>query len=144
MSDSLQPYIQSMEFSRPEHWTGEPFPSPGYLPIPGIKPRSPALQADSLPAEPQWKPNRLVCCDKGDFSVSSGDSLRKLLVAMKDKNCFAGLNIYWQDLLKSCVPSQLEADPASFKPLTMGHLEFLLLKEWSYHLTFKTGVNQCY
>ena len=33
-----------------------PFPSPGDLPNPGIKPRSPALQADSLPAEPQGNP----------------------------------------------------------------------------------------
>ena len=32
------------------------FPSPGDLPNPGIKPRSPTLQADSLPAEPQGKP----------------------------------------------------------------------------------------
>ena len=32
------------------------FPSPGDLPNPGIKPRSPILQADSLPAEPQGKP----------------------------------------------------------------------------------------
>ena len=45
-----------MEFSRPEAWDGLPFPSPGDLPNPGIKPRSPALQADSLPAEPQGKP----------------------------------------------------------------------------------------
>ena len=36
--------------------SGNPFPSPGDLPNPGIKPRSPALQADSLPAEPQGKP----------------------------------------------------------------------------------------
>ena len=47
--------IQSMEFSRPEHWSGEPFPSPGDLGNPGIKPRSPTLQADSLPAGSQWK-----------------------------------------------------------------------------------------
>ena len=32
------------------------FPSPGDLPNPGIEPRSPALQADSLPPEPQGKP----------------------------------------------------------------------------------------
>ena len=32
------------------------FPSPGDLPNPGMKPRSPGLQADSLPAEPQGKP----------------------------------------------------------------------------------------
>ena len=49
-------YIQSMEFSRPEYWSGEPFPSPGDLPSPGIEPRSPALQTNSLPAEPQGKP----------------------------------------------------------------------------------------
>ena len=47
---------QSMEFSRPEYWSGEPFPSPGDLPNPGIKPRSLTLQADSLPAEPPGKP----------------------------------------------------------------------------------------
>ena len=45
-----------MEFSRPEYWSGQPFPSPGDLPNPGIKPRSPVLQADSLPAEPPGKP----------------------------------------------------------------------------------------
>ena len=44
-----------MESSRPEYWSGYPFPSPGDLPNPGIKPRSPALQAESLPAEPQGK-----------------------------------------------------------------------------------------
>ena len=44
-----------MEFSRPEYWSGLPCPSPGDLPTPGIKPRSPPLQADSLPAEPQGK-----------------------------------------------------------------------------------------
>ena len=44
-----------MEFSRPEYWNGEPLPSTGGLPNPGIKPRSPTLQVDSLPAEPQEK-----------------------------------------------------------------------------------------
>ena len=33
----------SMEFSRPEYWSGWPFPSPGVLPDSGIEPRSPAL-----------------------------------------------------------------------------------------------------
>ena len=45
-----------MEYSRPEYWSGYPFPYPGDLPNPGIKPRSPALQVDSLPAEPPRKP----------------------------------------------------------------------------------------
>jgi len=47
---------QSVELSRPEYWSGWPFPSPGDLPNPGIEPRSPALQVDSLPAEPPGKP----------------------------------------------------------------------------------------
>ena len=45
-----------MEFSRTEYWSGLPFPSPRDLPNPGTELRSPALQADSLPAEPQGKP----------------------------------------------------------------------------------------
>ena len=45
-----------MEFSRPEYWSGQPFPSPEDLPNPGMEPRSPRLQADSLPAEPPGKP----------------------------------------------------------------------------------------
>ena len=48
-----------MEFSRPEYWSGWPFPSPGDLPKPGIQSRSPALQVDSLPAEPQGSPRTL-------------------------------------------------------------------------------------
>ena len=38
----------SMEFSRQEYWNGLPFPSPGDLPNPGIKPISPTFQVDSL------------------------------------------------------------------------------------------------
>ena len=53
VSDSLRSHGLSMGFSRPEYWSGKPFPSPGDLPNPGIEPRSPALQADSLPTEPQ-------------------------------------------------------------------------------------------
>ena len=45
----------SMGFSRQEYWSGLPFPSPGDLPDPGIKPRSLALQADALSSEPPGK-----------------------------------------------------------------------------------------
>ena len=43
-------------FSRQEHWSGLLCPPPGHLPNPGIKPRSPALQADSVPSDPPVKP----------------------------------------------------------------------------------------
>ena len=49
-----------MKFSRPEYWSGQPFPSPGGLPNPGIEPISPSLQVESLPAEPQRKPKKTL------------------------------------------------------------------------------------
>ena len=52
----------SMGFSRQEYWSGLPFPSPRDLPDPGIKPRSPALQADALTSEPPWKPPGFQYC----------------------------------------------------------------------------------
>ena len=50
----------SMGFPRQKYWSGLLFPSPGDLPDPVIKPRSPILQADSLPPEPPGKPSRTL------------------------------------------------------------------------------------
>ena len=50
----------SVELSRQEYWSGLPFPSPGNLPDPGIKPTfpvSPALQAESVQPELPGKPH---------------------------------------------------------------------------------------
>ena len=62
----------SMGFSQQEYWSGLPFPFPEDLPDPGIKPRSPALQADALPSEPPGK--SLSCvqifCNPMDCSPS--------------------------------------------------------------------------
>ena len=49
-----------MGFSRQECWSGLPFPSPGDLPDPEIKPGSPALQADALPSESPGKPYKEI------------------------------------------------------------------------------------
>ena len=51
-----------MGFSRQGYWNSLSFPSPGDLLDPGIEPRSPALQADSLPTELPGKPQRTVRC----------------------------------------------------------------------------------
>ena len=63
MSDSswshgLQPtgFLCPWGFSRQEYWSGLPCPPPGDLPNPGIEPRSPELQTDSLPTERPGKP----------------------------------------------------------------------------------------
>ena len=75
---------QTIEFSRPEYWSGQPFPSSGNIPNPGIEPRFPTLQAESLPVEPQRKPLRILIArnylidfssDQFSHSVVS-DSLR--------------------------------------------------------------------
>ena len=63
--------IQSMNSSRPEYWSKEPFPSPGDHPNPGIESRSPTLQADSLPAESLGKPKN---SGVGSLSLSRGSS----------------------------------------------------------------------
>ena len=71
----------SMRFSRQEYWSGYPLPSPGGLPDPGIEPRPPALQAESLLSEPPGKPqfksawwqiNLLLDCKISDSSLVSG------------------------------------------------------------------------
>ena len=63
VSDSWRPHalqparlLCPQRFSRQEYWSGLPCPSPRDLPNPGIEPRSPTLQMDSLPSEPQEKP----------------------------------------------------------------------------------------
>ena len=63
VSDSLQPHglypakhLCPWGFFRQEYWSGWPCLPPGDLPNPGIEPRSPALQVDSLPSEPSGKP----------------------------------------------------------------------------------------
>ena len=56
LCDPMNQMVWSVEFSRPEYWSAQPFPYPEYHPNPEIKPRSPALQGDSLPAEPPEKP----------------------------------------------------------------------------------------
>ena len=68
VSDSLQPHelhpaslFCPWGFSKQEYWSGLPCPPPGDLLNPGMEPRPPALQADSLPAEPPGKP-----CVKGN------------------------------------------------------------------------------
>ena len=70
----------SMGFSRQEYWSGLPFPSPGDLPDPGIKPGSPALQADALSSEPPGKPKKSLYNKKG-FNISGSYNNHKYLYA---------------------------------------------------------------
>ena len=73
LSDSLRPpraiACQAplvVGFPRQEYWSGWPFLSPADLPDPGIEPRSPAWQEDSLPSEP---PGKTEVYDKWEFLI---------------------------------------------------------------------------
>ena len=82
-----------MGFSRQEYWTGLPFPSPGDLPDPGVKPRSPALQADFLPLSHQGSPQRVYpeqnmvsapsVKGKGDTHSSNQNIINNILKAVE-------------------------------------------------------------
>ena len=74
-----------MEFSRPEYWSTYSFRSPEDLPNPGIEPRSPALQAESLPSEPQGK--QVKPSPQKNFS-QVGEILTMSESGKKKCNCF--------------------------------------------------------
>ena len=68
----------SLGFSRQEHWSGLPFPSPGDLPDPGIEPTSPALAADSIPSRYTLKwlsPELNVCVVRTERWSQKGKAL---------------------------------------------------------------------
>ena len=67
VAQSCPTLCNATDFSRPEYWSGWLFPSPGDLPNPGIQLRSPALQVDSLPAEPPGKPKPKTNCQLQGF-----------------------------------------------------------------------------
>ena len=79
VSNCLQPHglyparlLQSIGVSRQEYWNELPFLSPGDLSNLGIEPRSPALQADSLPTKPPGKPK-----NTGRKAMTNLDSILK-------------------------------------------------------------------
>ena len=124
----------STGFCRQESWSGLPFPSPGDLPDPGIEPRSPALQADSLPSAPPGKPwvsadvmqthcitwllcvTLLVTKDWGQGEPKQLWSFRcllccnKALVSGSGVLCLLPLSTaVWQDKLLACKKSQISS-----------------------------------
>ena len=82
----------STGLSRQEHCSGLPCPPAGDLPNPGVEPRSPAMQVDSLPSEPPGKPllptpetgevsrSCATLCDLMDCSLS-GSSIHGIFQA---------------------------------------------------------------
>ena len=96
----------SMEFSRQEYWSGLPFPSPGDLPDPGIKPGSPSLRADALPSEPPGVLNFLFIY----FSWR--------ITTLQYCGVFCHASI-WISHRYTCVPFILNPLPTSFHTLSL-------------------------
>ena len=85
-----------MEFSRQGYWSGLPFPSPGDLPNPGIKPGSLTLQADALLSEPPGKPN--IRSPKA-YPLYHGITLRNKVMHLKRKKKVPTLDLWFLSLL---------------------------------------------
>ena len=86
----------SMGFSSQEYWSGLPCPPPGDLPDPGIKPVSPALQADSLLSDPWGKPIYHVYCsiiynsqDVETIHTSNNRWIDKKMWNMQTMECYS-------------------------------------------------------
>ena len=76
----------SMGFPRQEYWSGSPFPSPGNLPNPGIKPASPALAGRFFTTEPRGKPQRMRWLDRITNSMEM--NLSRLPEIVKDRGAW--------------------------------------------------------
>ena len=99
----------SMGFSRQEYRSGLPFPSPGDLPDPGIKPGSPTLQAYSLPSEPPRKPKNT---GMGSLSILQGIFLTP------------GLKPGSPALQADSLSAELPGSPSTFRLLPVMLLEY--------------------
>ena len=74
-----------MEFSRQEYWNGSPFPSPRYHLNPGIEPRSPILQADSLLSESPAENSPVYVVQL--FSCKHQNTLNTYVLGIQDGSC---------------------------------------------------------
>ena len=103
----------SMEFSRQEYWSGLPCPPPGDLPDPGIQFRSPALQADSLPAEPPEKSRHFRDTLEMAILAETKDYLFCFpFFFLRNSYCCAGGLPWWLRGLRICLQCKRpELDP---------------------------------
>ena len=98
VSDSVAPWTvayqapPSLEFSRQDSWSGLPFPSPGELTDPGIKPRSPVLQADALPERLSYQ-GSLSSSISDDKSKNNNGNYPKSILVYKALSTVSGIVI---------------------------------------------------
>ena len=104
----LQParLVYPWGFSSQEYWSGLPCPPSGHLPNPGIEPRSPTLQVDSLPSEPPRKPKNIWV---GSLSLLQGIFLTQGLLHCRQilyqLNYQGSPNILWKVKVAQLCPT---------------------------------------
>ena len=118
-----------MEFSSPQYWNGLPFPSPGDLPNPGIKPRSPALQGDSLPAEPQGKHLSVLNLSEINFPFSFYFNWRLITLQYCSGFCHT---LTWNRYVCTCVPHPELPHHLTPHPISQSHLSAPALSTLSH------------
>ena len=113
-----------MGFSRQECWSGLPFLSPGDLPNPGIKPGSPALQADTLPSEPPLLPKYIA---KTMYIILTKIAMWQISKIIKKKS-MVELGLEWTWHLMPCYMT------LEHLTLLISHFGFLIY--WGYEIEF--------
>ena len=139
----------SMEFSKQEYQSGQLFPSLADLPHPGIKPTSPALQADSLPSEQPEKPQIKI-----SVQYSSVPQLYPILCTPWTAACQASLsitnswNLFKLMYIESVMPSDhlilcrpLLLLPSIFPSIRIFSNESILYIRWPKYWSF-AGASQ--
>ena len=91
--------LLSLEFSRQGYWSGLPFPSPGDLPDPQLEPRSPALQADSLPSKPQESHVKMHAKLLNAVMLRAPVPINFLLECQEEAVRVSKPEVYWSHLL---------------------------------------------
>ena len=135
----------SMGFSRQDYWSGLLCPSsPGDLPDLGIKPGSPALQAESLPFEPPGKPYRLYVC------IVCIDHIKKSFHPSANTWVSSPSWVFWIVLLWTWMCKYLSAVLFSVlsdlytEVLCLNHMVILLSIFWGIFLLFSVITAQFY
>ena len=124
----------SMGFSRQEYWGGSPVPSPGDFPDPGIKPRSPALQADAFTIWATREAYTVIKCNIIIYHIPI-----IYFIMYYDMNCNNN-KLKWSDVAQSC-PTLCDPVDCSLPGFSVHRIFQARILEW-VAISFSSGSSQ--